>query len=119
MIVKSQEGDCSSSVEISTLLAIGQLAVSMPGCSPRPAAHNALGQMDRRVCGIDHGEGLFAGSNQTEIKGLKRSSSLHDSFGVARTMPIPLSPDIKSLESNLLRSSDFAGLAPCDLYPLP
>ena len=98
MIVKSQEGDCSSSVEISTLLAIDQLAVSMSGCSLRPAAHNALGPMDRRACGIDHGEWLFAGSNQTEIERLKRSSSLHDSFGLASTMPIPLSPDIKSFE---------------------
>ena len=88
MIVKSQEGDdCSSSVEISTPLAIDQLAVSR--CSFRPAAHNALGPMDRRVCGIDHGEWLFASNNQTEIKRLKRSSLLHDSFGVAITMPIP------------------------------
>jgi hypothetical protein len=98
MIVKSQRGDCSSSVEILTLLAIDQLAVWMSGCSLRPAAHNALGPMDRRVCGIDHGEWLFAGSNQTEIKRLKRSSSLQDYFLVARTMPMPLSPDIKSFE---------------------
>jgi hypothetical protein len=54
--------------------------------------------MDRRVCGIDHGEWLFAGSNQTEIKRLKRSSSLQDYILVARTMPMPLSPDIKSFE---------------------
>jgi hypothetical protein len=33
------------------------------------------------------------GGNQPKIKRLERNSSLHDWFGVAKTMPIPLNSD--------------------------